>query len=404
MTHPNLRRFFTDDAFDFELRLTLGASAFRCAEPGEALATAATIEDGDLDGWFDAWMATAGRVRAIAESAEAAGRRASARDAFLRAARYSGSAFFFVLGTRDPARSLPTWRWHRDAFERAMALWPTPARRVAIPYEGTTLDGWWLSGGEGSRPLAILNNGSDGPISDMIVMGGAAAVERGWHALMFDGPGQGAALYLSGLPFRPDWEKVIAPVLDFALAQPGVDPARVALLGVSQAGYWVPRAAAFEPRLAAIVADPGVTRVWSSWFGNLPKEVTQLFGAGDKSAFDAAMAEGMRDLPPAVRFQLAKRREPYRLDSLFDLLTEVRRYDLAGVAERVRCPTLVLDPENEQFWPGQSHELFDMLTCPKTLMPFTAAEGADGHCEPLAAGLRNQRVFDWLEAAVGVRR
>ena len=33
-------------------------------------------------------------------------------------------------------------------------------------------------------------------------------------------------------------------------------------------------------------------------------------------------------------------------------------------------------------------------------MPFTAAEGADGHCEPMAPTLRNARVFDWLEATL----
>lgn len=28
---------------------------------------------------------------------------------------------------------------------------------------------------------------------------------------------------------------------------------------------------------------------------------------------------------------------------------------------------------------------------------FTAAEGADGHCEPLAAGVRGERTLDWLD-------
>ena len=309
MTDPC--RFFADPAFDFETRLALGASAYRCAEPGEVLATAATIADGDLDGWFDAWTAAAGRNRAAAEAARTA---ASAREARLRAAKYAGMAFFFVLGTRDPGRSLATWQAHRADVEQAMALWPTPARRVAIPYEAMTLDGWWLSGGDGDRPLAILNNGSDGTMVDMLPQA-IAAVERGWHALTFDGPGQGAALYRSGLAFRPDWEAVIAPVLDFALREPGVDPKRVALIGVSQAGYWVPRAAAFEPRLAAIVADPGVTRVWSSWSTTSPRRSSTCSTLGDKAAFDAAMAEGMADAPARLRFDLAKRREPYRIAS-----------------------------------------------------------------------------------------
>lgn len=80
-------------------------------------------------------------------------------------------------------------------------------------------------------------------------------VERGYHVLTFDGPGQPAALHLDGLVFRPDWENVVSPVLDWLLARPEVDPARVSLLGVSMDGLLAPHAAAFEHRLAAYVAS-----------------------------------------------------------------------------------------------------------------------------------------------------
>jgi hypothetical protein len=58
---------------------------------------------------------------------------------------------------------------------------------------------------------------------------------------------------------------------------------------------------------------------------------------------------------------------------------------------------LIADPEGEQFWPGQSQELYDLLPGPKTLVRFTAAEGADLHCEPKALGLRAERFFNWLD-------
>jgi hypothetical protein len=63
---------------------------------------------------------------------------------------------------------------------------------------------------------------------------------------------------------------------------------------------------------------------------------------------------------------------------------------------------LVTDPEGEQFWPGQSQELYDALKAPKELARFTAAEGADSHCEPKATGLRAQRIFDWLDGTLEV--
>jgi poly(3-hydroxybutyrate) depolymerase len=56
-----------------------------------------------------------------------------------------------------------------------------------------------------------------------------------------------------------------------ALSRAEVDPKRVAIQGISQGGYWVPRAVAFEKRIAAAIADPGVVDVSTSWTASLPK-------------------------------------------------------------------------------------------------------------------------------------
>ena len=64
---------------------------------------------------------------------------------------------------------------------------------------------------------------------------------------------------------------------------------------------------------------------------------------------------------------------------------------------QITCPVLVTDPDHEQFWPGQSRELYDKLPAGKTLIRFTGEEGADSHCEPAANGIRGERIFDWLD-------
>ncbi len=46
---------------------------------------------------------------------------------------------------------------------------------------------------------------------------------------------------------RPDWEKVVTPVVDVAVKLPGVDPEKIILAGWSFGGFLVVRAAAFEP-------------------------------------------------------------------------------------------------------------------------------------------------------------
>jgi hypothetical protein len=60
-----------------------------------------------------------------------------------------------------------------------------------------------------------MNNGSDGTAADICAQG--AALRRGYNVLVFDGPGQGAALYRQHLFFRFDWEKVITQVVDWLL-------------------------------------------------------------------------------------------------------------------------------------------------------------------------------------------
>lgn len=57
----------------------------------------------------------------------------------------------------------------------------------------------------------ILTNGSDGQNVDMWTYGVPAALDRGWNALVYDGPGQGQLLFVDQVVFTPTWEKVVTP-------------------------------------------------------------------------------------------------------------------------------------------------------------------------------------------------
>jgi Prolyl oligopeptidase family len=393
-----VQRFYQNDGFNFATLIALGSSYRGLADVGEVLATIERIHDGDREAWVREWSTTADRLRSAAERSAKAERRVSARTAYLRASLYYDLASSMAPGTSDPSRFDSMWEMHRDCWDRAVALWPG-VEPIGVPYEGTTLEAYWFSpqtaGGE-LRPTVILNNGSDGPVLAMWTQGGAAAVDRGWNAITFDGPGQGAALHRAHLTFRHDWEAVISPVVDYLLQRSDVDPRRIALHGISQAGYWVPRAAAFEHRLAAAVADPGVIDVSSSWLSHLPREAVEMLDdPKQKDDFDALMKAGA---PPDVYAELQWRMAPYGTDSPFEAYQQARAMHLDDdTIANIQCPMLVTDPDDEQFWPGQSRGLFDKLQGPKELVRFTRAEGANWHCEVAAQSLRDERVFDWLE-------
>jgi hypothetical protein len=396
-------RFFKHEDFELSLELLLGSAYHRAADIGEVLATAARVKDGDYESWCREWEQIATRTAAVAEISAQAGHAVSAREAYLRASTYWFQVAFYALGTSGGAsRFEASWRTHRRCFEHAAALFEPPVEKVAIPYEDTTLEGWLFRVDDSGRrrPLLLLNNGSDGTATDMYIQGAAAGIDRGYNCLTFDGPGQNHALHDQGLYFRPDWERVVSPVVDYALTRDDVDPARIAILGVSQAGYWVPRAVAFEPRIAAAVADPGVVDVSRAMTDELPASMRKLLDAGEKEKFDRRI-ELVERFSKSLRFQIKFRSLPYGTDSAFEMFTRALEYRLQpDVIRRIRCPMLITEPEEEQFWPGQSQELYQALDSPKELLRFSAADGAESHCEPKATGVRAQRVFDWLDATL----
>lgn len=399
-----MKRFFKDESFDFLFRIVLGATGHNCADPGEVFACHSKIKDGKPDSWFDEWVTTADRVEQIAIAAAAAGHQASAWCAYLRAATYYDAATYMSDQTKDPTTFLPTWEKHRHCWDSAIDIWPSPVARVEIPYEGTSLPGYFFNadssfGGstDAERPLLIFNNGSDGAMTAAWVQGAAAALARGYNVLTFDGPGQQAALLRQGMVFRPDWEAVITPVVDFALGLGGVDARRVALIGVSQGGYWVPRALAFEKRIAAAVVDPGVYDVGSTWRERMPERIVKYVDSGDREKFERDMGVAFK-MMKGLKARLDFRMRPFGLNSLFDVLVAVRDYSLDGVVDAIDCPILITNPENETFWPGQSERLYAALTCEKEIVSFRTTEGADYHCEPLSTYLREQRIFDWLDS------
>lgn len=389
---------FTDADFGFAAQISLGHSYYRAGEPGKLLAIVSKIKTGDFESAWAAYHQAGVELRTLAESAVAKRHNVSAKEAYLAAASYFSTALRFLDGTEDPARMFPCWQEYAASWSAAAALFNPPIERLEIPYEGTSLTGWFLRGDNSRRPrpLVVINNGADGMEISSYVLGGAGALARGSNCLIFNGPGQGDSLWARKLYFRPDWEKVITPVVDAMLRHREVDPKRIALIGVSQGGYWVPRALAFEHRIAAGVADPGVWDVSAPWLGHLPAFVRSVLDGKDKSQFDQMIQMGV-DSNVRSRMTLRFRMRPYGMNSYYDAFHAVQEYNLTEVAGRIHCPMLITSPEGEQFFPGQAQKLYDALSYPKTMIHFTHEQGADQHCEVAAPGYRDSCIYNWLD-------
>jgi hypothetical protein len=108
------------------------------------------------------------------------------------------------------------------------------------------------------------------------------------------------------------------------------------------------------------------------------------------------MAIGMKFSPDTAR-TWAFRARPYGTTGYGETIDAVRKYNATDVAAQITTPLLILSPENEQFWPGQAQQLAALTPSVSTVIAFTAAEGADERCQPLASALTAQRMFDWLD-------
>jgi len=395
--------FQNDPAFWFETLRMFGAADFGGALFGEVFALAAAVKAGDYDSWHAAYNAAADRVSAEGEAQRAKGRKISARDSFLRASNYYRSSEFFLHANPEDPRVKRAYLRSVECYKASAALFAPPIEPVEIPYEDTTLPGYFhtpdASGAR--RPTILLHTGFDGSAEEMHWSGARAAVERGYNVLAFDGPGQFGPLHREGLVFRPDWEKVVGPVVDFALKRPDVEPSKIALYGISFGGYLAPRAAAFEPRLAACIADDGLYDYGAALLAAFPAAmrpiIVEALSAPSAPELDALLAQAMATNAVArwgfthgVYASGAKSPRAY--------LAACLAYNLRdGIAEKIRCPTLVCEAEKDLFFTGQAQELFDHLTCRKTMLRFTAAEGAGAHCEIGASRLALARIYDWLD-------
>jgi alpha-beta hydrolase superfamily lysophospholipase len=373
------------------------------ADFGEIVEVGRAVGDGDDTAFYDAWVAAGDRLATAAMEAESSGHRESAQESYLRASAFYATAFHPIYGAPVDPRLIRAFRRQMDVFDKALSLFNPPVRTMRIPFEATTMPAYLIPAvghAREVRPLLILTNGYDATITDMYFASAVAASRRGYHCLLFDGPGQGGMLYEQKVYLRPDWETVVKAVIDCAANLPLVDPARIALSGWSLGGYLAPRAASAERRLAACIADPGqwsmagAFRQFAEKLGATPQAAANL-GELDPAIVDRITQAVANN--PGMRWKIIQRGFwVHGVDSMRDYLRAIEDFTMCGRAEAIACPTLIALAENDPL-AASAQMFFDSLRCPKTLIRFSAAEGAGDHCEMGNRSLLNRRVLDWLD-------
>lgn len=386
---------FQDESYSFQLLRALSGTVNEAADIGECLLTAQAIEENNDESWHEEWLKLARRVEKLAETYYLEEHKESARTAYLRASNYYRTAEFYLHCHKNDPRIVQTWAKGRNCFKKSVALGPFSINDVRIPFESTTLPGYFCISSDLMKPLLIIQTGFDGTAEELYYQVGRQALLRGYHVLLFEGPGQGEMIREKGIPFRPDWEKVISAVIDFALTKPHIDPERIGLMGISFGGYLVPRALAFEKRVKAAIVNGGIYDF---------HQVCMKKGLNDKDLDDTVLCKEIDEAiinasknEASLRWACGNGMYTFQAQSPTDWLKKTRPYHLKNIIQNIQTPILILDSDEDEIMADQSQIFYEHLTCPKTFIEFKSQEGASLHCQIGAYALSNEQSFNWLD-------
>lgn len=390
---------FNDQAFVFQSLWRTSQIAAGGGDLGEILTVASQVKDFDKQSWHSAWKGMAEKVRALADSAAAAGRGVSAMQRYFRATEYYRASSIYLFG--DDPRGAIAWQDGRDCFLKAAQHSGGRIKPVRIPYEQTTLPGYLVTDGaaRGKRPLLLIQTGLDGTAEDLYFIFAAYAVKRGYNCLIYEGPGQGEMIVKQNLPFRHDWEKVVTPVVDYALTLPDTDPERLAIIGYSMGGYLVPRALAFEKRIRWAIADGGVMSPLDGTLTKVPAEVKDSLGAPDKAARVNELTRAEMEKHPEFNQFINQMLWTFQAASPSDLFEKLRSFDQRATAGQITADMLVVNAIDDRIAGSydQSKMFFNALKTTKTYLEFDASQGAQFHCQNGAPLVSSEGILDWLD-------
>jgi dienelactone hydrolase len=217
-----------------------------------------------------------------------------------------------------------------------------------------------------------------------VLFGGVEIGRRGIHTLAIDGPGQGEALRLQGIPSRFDYEVPARAAYEYLAQRPEVDAKRMAVMGFSMGGYYAPRAAAMEPRFAACVAWGGHWDYHESWVRR--RKIMESGGTKlSAPSFQLPWVLGMPDMDACMK--------------------KLENYRLTGVAEKMRCPFYCIHGENDNIVPLEfAQTRYDACgSQDKTLKVLSAHDGGSDHCQEDNRQVGANLVADWLAQRLGGR-
>jgi pimeloyl-ACP methyl ester carboxylesterase len=214
---------------------------------------------------------------------------------------------------------------------------------------------------------------------------GSSGPQHGYNVITADLAGQGMNPD-KGLHFGARMEITAKALVDYALSRPEVDPDCLALFGFSWGGHVAFKAARFDSRIKAMIANPPMPNVFRSVLAQ--QKGHNRHDPISRKAFDQIVWRF------GLKISLNPKDIAARFAKAWDYLTN-GNVDVSQVS----CPTLLLAGEGEApVTLDIIRECYKKLPNPqKEMVIFTKEQGGEAHCQVNNLALPNQTIFDWLD-------
>jgi dienelactone hydrolase len=239
-----------------------------------------------------AFESTAKRREAVAKAAEAAGSAVTARDNWFMAAILYGAAEWPYDDSGK--KHLELHGKKRECYAAYARLADHRIEAVSIPFKGKSLPAWFhlppgYSGGK--LPVVISIPGMDSFKESGVALANDKFLQRGVAVLAIDGPGQYESPLLGVYASTQNWIDAGPPVVDWLIARPEIDGAKIGCTGSSFGSLFATIMVANEPRVAATAVsatclEPGCHTIFEEASPTFKKRFMWMSNYTDEDKFD----------------------------------------------------------------------------------------------------------------------
>ncbi|MGB3328738.1 MAG: alpha/beta fold hydrolase [Thermomicrobiales bacterium] len=297
-----------------------------------------------LDAWPDAWIETAQRYLGDFRRQVSAGNQVDgARNQALAGLCYHIAQI--VTDEHDRRTATMCRTAAASLYSHALPYVHPTVTRITIPWRAKSLPGYLHlpldSATDHAYGLIVLLNGASSSKEETLAWAGPF-IRAGFAVLAMDSPGTGEA---ARTPFSTDQDDILDGVFATLAHDPRLDLSQVVVVGISLGGNQALRCAAYDRRIAGVVAVTAPVQP-DRWIGRisplLRSELLAMTPSGDASL-------------PAL----------------------VEHLDLRPIVEKIACPVLVVGAGHDMVVPPtESQHLAQLLGPLATLDWFSESS----HC------------------------